>query len=109
MGLTFALLTPTSLNPLFIRMGGSCACRLLDFPSFPLGLQLPRAAHLTNSLIMDINSTLKLFNLLFFAGLLVREIKAYIRLSKFNGPRLAAFSRCQLEFEVIYCPNWRCQ
>ena len=42
---------------------------------------------------MDINSPLKLFEPLLFAGLLVREIKSYLRLSKFSGPRLAAFSR----------------
>lgn len=42
---------------------------------------------------MDINSPLKLFELLLFAGLLVPEIKSYLRLSKFNGPKLAAFSR----------------
>jgi hypothetical protein len=76
---------------------------------FPFRSWLPRVANLTNSLIMDINSPLKLFELLLFAGLLVREIKAYIRLSKFNGSRLAAFLRCQPEFGVIYCPNWRCQ
>ena len=42
---------------------------------------------------MDINSPLKLFELLLFASLLVREIKSHLRLSKFSGPRLAAFSR----------------
>jgi len=59
-------------------MGGSRACGLLDFPLFSLGLRLPQAANLTNNLIMNINSPLKLFELLLFAGLLVREIKAYL-------------------------------
>lgn len=62
-------------------------------PILDLSSQFPPAAEFTKSLTMDVSSFLNLFGLLLFANLLIREVKSYLRLSNFSGPRLAAFSR----------------